>query len=106
GAARAVRDQRPEARSVLGAARVARRVVLVRQVEVVRELVREHADATVLRLDRVVADPVVRIADPHTAESVRAGPVRTVRGEVRVPPVRPDRIRALGAATRLLADAG
>ena len=38
-------------------------VVQVGQAEVVAELVREHADAAVLRLDRVVADPVAAVAD-------------------------------------------
>ena len=45
-----------------------RGVVEVGQAEVVAELVREHADAAVLGLDRVVADPVVAVADLDAAE--------------------------------------
>ena len=44
------------------------RVVVVGQAEVVAELVGEDAEAAVLRLDRVVAEPVVRVADLGAAE--------------------------------------
>ena len=46
----------------------------VGQAEVVRELVREHADAAVLGLDRVVADPVVAAADADATEPLGAKP--------------------------------
>ena len=63
-AVRAARHQRPEARRVLAPGRV----VQIRDAEIMGVLVREHADAAVLRLDGVVADPVVRTADLQTAE--------------------------------------
>ena len=43
-------------------------VVQVGQAQIVAELVREHADAAVLRLDGVVAHPVVAVADVDAAE--------------------------------------
>src|SRR5262249_36060671 len=99
-AVRAARPRRPEAGRVLGTTGVAGGVVLVRQAEVVAELVREHADAAVLGLDRVVADPVVGLADPDALETAGSGAVRARRGarEVGVPPMAPDGVRALGPA--------
>src|SRR6185436_20580369 len=92
--------------AVLCAAGVARRVVLVRQVEVVRELVREHANAAVLRLDRVVADPDAGAADLDAAELVVARAGGSDQVVERIPAMRPDRVGALRAAAGLLADAG
>ena len=70
------------------------------------ELVREDADAAVLRLDRVVADPVAAGADTNTAGAVVGGTVDADEVVVRIPAVAPDRVRALRAAARLLALAG
>src|SRR4029079_650304 len=98
--------QRPEARAVLGAARVARRVVLVRQVEVVRELVREHADATVLLADRVAADPDARATNLDATELVVARAGGSDQVVERIPAMRPNRVGALPAAARLLAYTG
>ena len=57
---------------------VAARVVLVRQAEVVRVLVREHGHAAVLGLHRVVGDPEAGVADLRAAVLVerRAGRAR------------------------------
>ena len=44
-----------------------RGVVLVGQAEVVAVLVREHGQAAVLGLDRVVGDPEAGVADLHAA---------------------------------------
>ena len=109
--------ERPEAGRVLRAAGVARRVVEIRQAEVVRVLVREDAEAAVLGLDGVVADPdagrVVR--DRRTARETPPLPAFTppncespagppARGTLRVPAVAPDRVRALlRVAGRLVA---
>ena len=68
-------------------------VVVVRQTEVVAELVEEDAPAAVLRLDGVVADPDAGVADLGAAELVgrRAGGA-VLEG---VPAVAPDRVLAL-----------
>ena len=110
------RHERPEAGRVLGAAGVARRVVEVRQAEVVRVLVREHAEAAVLGLDRVVADPdagrVVRDAagrpprraaraDVHARKATGAATLNR-----RVPAMAPDRVGALVRVARSLVAAG
>ena len=99
---RAARHERPERRRVLAAVRV----VEVGQAEVVAELVREHAEAAVLRLDRVVADPEARVADLRAAELGVGGTGGAVVGRVHVPAVRPDRVLALRAAAGVLALAG
>ena len=68
----AARVKRPKAGRVLGTNDGAR-VVEVGQAKVVSKLVGEDADAAVLRLDGVVADPVVAVADPEAADR-RSGP--------------------------------
>ena len=83
---RAAGHERPEAGAVLAASGV----VEVGQAEVVAELVREHADAAVLRLDGVLADPVVAVSDLDAAELVEARAGRAEVGGVRVPAVAPD----------------
>ncbi len=85
---------------------VADRIVQIGQAEVVAELVREHADAAVLRLDRVVAHPVAAAADPETAAAVVGGTGDADVGVERVPAVAPDGVRALRAAARFLALTG
>src|SRR5687767_9911629 len=71
---RAAGHEGPEGGRVLGAASVPGGVVEVRQTEVVPEFMCEDSEATVLRLDRVVADPdasgIVRDGD------AAAGPTR------------------------------
>ena len=84
------RHQGPEAGGVLAAAGG---VVLVGQAEVVAVLVGEDAEAAVLRLHGVVADPDAGVADLGAAELVvrRAGAAGV--GAVRVPAVGPDGVR-------------
>ena len=66
---------------------------MVRQAEVVAVLVREDAEAAVLRLDRVVADPQAGVADLGAADRVvRRALAGVLEG---VPAVRPDRVLAL-----------
>ncbi len=112
---RARRHQRPERRVVLGAARVPGRVVEVGQTEVVAELVREDAEAAVLRLHRVVADPDARrvVRDQRARDEPAAGadvdpcdPAGAAGLEVRERPVAPDRVRALLRIARGLVAAG
>ena len=80
--------QGPEAGAVLAAAGV----VEVGQAEVVAELVGEDAEAAVLRLGGVVADPEAGVADLDAAVLVAtAGP--PLRVGVDRPAVRPDRRR-------------
>ena len=69
------------------------------------ELMREDADSAVFRLDSIVADPVVRIANARAAEIVRAGAVGAIRAVPRIPAMAPDGVGALRAATRLLTSA-
>ena len=83
--------QGPEAGGVLAAGGV----VVVRQTEVVAVLVGEDAEAAVLRLDGVVADPDAGVADLGAAELVAVGAGRTRVGAERVPAVRPDGVLAL-----------
>ena len=68
-----------------------------------RELMREDADAAVLRLDGVVADPVVAAADADAAEVMRAGAVGAGARLVGVPAMAPDGVGSLRAAAGLLA---
>ena len=99
------RHEGPESGRVLRATRVAGGVVEIRQAEVVRVLVREDAEAAVLGLDRVVADPdVSRVVRETTRETARGAAatgvdarvaVRAAAGDRGVPAVRPDRVRAL-----------
>ncbi len=73
------------------------------------ELVGEDADAAVLGLDGVVADPVVAAADRHAAERVRPAPSTSgpcAPGSVGIRAVAPDGVGALGTAAGLLALAG
>src|SRR4029079_17987298 len=91
---------------VLGTACVAAGVVQVGQAQIMTELMREHAHATVLRLNGVVADPVVRIADTHAAEAVWADTIGAIGREIGIPAVRPDRIGALRTTAGLLTLAG
>ncbi len=89
-----------------GAVVAARGVVEVGQAEVVAELVREDAEAAVLRLGGVVADPDAGVADLGAAGLVVARTRRADAVGVGVPAVRPDRVGALGAAAGLLALTG
>ena len=108
--------ERPEAGRVLGTAGVAGGVVEVRQAEVVRVLVREHAEAAVLRLDRVVADPdvdrMVRDAAGQTARRATRADVhaRKATGAATlnrgVPAMAPDRVGALVRVARSLVATG
>ena len=68
---------------------------MVGQTEVVAVLVREDAEAAVLRLDGVVADPDAGVADLGAAGLVVAGTGRARVGAVRVPAVGPERVLAL-----------
>ncbi len=86
--------QRPETGGVVAAGGV----VLVRQAEVVAVLVGEDAEAAVLRLDGVVADPDAGVADLRAAELVVLGAGGAGVGAEGVPAVGPDRVLALGAA--------
>ena len=74
------------------------------------ELVREHAEAAILRLDGVVAEPEAGVADLGAAEQdVLAADSRTGLAEVErvdVPAVGPDGVRALCATTGILALTG
>ena len=74
------------------------------------ELVREHADAAVLGLDGVVADPVAGAAEADARRSRVGTPPTTgptpCAAAVGVRAVAPDGVGALGAATGLLAFAG
>ena len=103
----AARPRRPEAGRVLGATGVARRVVLVRDPEVVAELVREHADTAVLRLDGVVADAEVRVPI-RTPPSWLIGAGRPIPSPetFAVRAMAPDRVGALRPAAGLLTLAG
>ncbi|KDN84967.1 hypothetical protein KCH_34940 [Kitasatospora cheerisanensis KCTC 2395] len=88
--------QGPETDRVVDA--LAAGVVQVRQAQVVAVLVGEHAQAAVLRLHGVVADPQAGGADRGAAQLVvvRAGLARLVGVHVRA--VRPQRVVALDAA--------
>ena len=68
---------------------------MVGQAEVVAVLVREHRDAAVLRLDRVVGDPQAGVADLRAAVLVERGPAGPDQVLERLPAVRPDRVLAL-----------
>src|SRR5690606_9126216 len=61
--------QRPEGGGVLAAGGV----VQIGQAQIVAVLVREHAYAAVLRLDGVLADPVVAVTDLQAAEHIKVG---------------------------------
>ena len=98
-----LRVERPEAGRVLRATGVAAGVVEVGQAEVVAELVAEDADAAVLGLDGVVADPEVRCRRSGRRRAVWAGAGRADAVVERVPAVAPDGVGALGAAAGLLA---
>lgn len=95
--------ERPERRRVLGTARVPGRVAEIGQAEIVRVLVREDAEASVLGLDGVVADPDAgRVArDRHAARHAAATGVdareaaRSTGLNGRVPAVAPDRVGAV-----------
>ncbi len=91
------RHQRPEADRVLGGVG---RVVQVRQTEVVAVLVGEDAQAAVLGLCGVVADPDAGVADLGAAGLVVGRAGRAGVGAVGVPAVRPDGVGALDAAAR------
>ena len=87
----ALRHQRPELDAVVAA----EAVVQVGQAEVVAVLVGEHADAAVLRLHRVVADPDAGVADLAAAERVVGRSAGADRGGLGVPAMRPDGVLAL-----------
>ena len=70
------------------------------------ELVREDAEAAVLGLGRVVADPDAGVTDLDATELVARGAGLAGVGGVGVPAVRPDGVGALGAAAGLLALTG
>ena len=78
-------------------------VVQIREPQVVPELVREHTDAAVLRLDGVVTHPEIRSRKVVTSEMTPLGSEIFI--EIRVPPMTPDRVAALRAAACFLAHA-
>ena len=86
----ALGHQRPPADGVV---RAARGVVVVGQAEVVAVLVREHGQAAVLGLDRVVRDPQAGGADLGAAVLVAGRALARVLE--RLPAVRPDGVLAL-----------
>ena len=105
---RAAGHERPEpGGGVAGGAGV---VVLVREAEVVAELVAEHAHVAVLGVDRVVVRPdaLALRALAVGARDHHAGPVAGAAAEVLVdvPRVRPDGVGELGAAAGRLVAAG
>src|SRR5690349_11146954 len=67
------------------------------------ELMRENADAAVLRLHLIVADPEVAISDLDAAELVEGGTSAANQVEEGEPAMAPDGVFALRATTSLLA---
>lgn len=82
-------------------------VVGVGQPKVVGVFVGKDAQSAVLRLDRVVANPDIRVADLEPAEQRTVGRTNhSNETEERVPAIAPDGVLALEAASGLLADSG
>ena len=67
--------------------------------------VREDADATVLRLDGVLANPIVAVADLYTAALVEVRPGRARPALPCVPTMTPDGPVVTSRRARLVADA-
>src|SRR5688572_13261320 len=69
-----------------------RGVIQVRQTKIMPEFVRKHTHAAVLRLDRIVADPVTGISKFDATKAVGACSFWSIRIEIDIPTVTPNGI--------------